>query len=673
MTSTRLPVVLVSLALLLALLPGTELSAQTRFEAMGNANPTLAFNTGSAADMVPAMQFLDIAKTMRPWIGHKPDQWGGMKYEELVAGGHIDADGWVRAVPEGLSHVGTIWQWSKYPEFAAHRIGTYVLTYEGAGRLSIGGDARIIEQTPGRILFENRKGQNIYLGLRDLDPEGTGNYIRNISIIPEKHSQLFAVGGRFNPDWLALVRDARVLRFMNWTRTNNATLRHWQDRPTPDDVFSGRGVPVEYLVQLANEVGADPWFTMPHDADPDYVRNFARLVRDTLDPDLVARVEYSNETWNSAFQQTRWLAAQAKAAGWGDARHAYHSKKATEVALIWNEVFGAEARMRLRHVMGAQAVNAWASAQRLEAEMWRRQEPQAFVPPSEVFDELAITHYFGSPTVRDPDLRADLLDRIRAPAVDAQAWLARKLMEPGYDGSIPSLGVFWQEQADLARRYGLGLVAYEGGQHVHHSFAVRDVPEADVDTLTAFMADFVRSPHMARLYEASWEAWAKVGDGPFMQYEEIGQVSKWGAWGLRSSLDDTSPRAALVDRLNARGTPWWDATGGLRYQHGVHRTARPGGDRLRGTLQEDYLIGADGDDIFEPGPGTDGVHGGAGTDRVVLAGALSDYTLRADGPRLLVSGPDGQDTLISVEVLEFTGGALVPVADLTLQGDGTLR
>ncbi len=661
-----------AMVILLAAMPD-KAAAETTFTAEGNPNPTLAFNTGSSSERVPAMQFLDIAKTMRPWVGHKDGQWGGMTYEKLLEGGYIDADGWVRKVPAGLERVGTIWQWSKSPKFARHRIGRYILTYEGEGTLTIGGDVRVIERAPGRIVFANRKGKNMYLNLKDLDPKGTGNYIRNISIVAEKHAELFALGGRFNPDWLKLVADARFLRFMNWTRTNNATLRRWEDRPTPDDVFSGRGVPVEYLVQLANEVGADPWFTMPHDAEADYVRNFARYVRDNLDPALVARVEYSNETWNTAFKHTRWLARQAKDAGWGDARHAYHTKRATEVALIWNEVFGTAAKTRLRHVMGAQAVNAWGSNQRLEAEMWRKKEPGAFVPPATIFDELAITHYFGSPTVRDPDMRTELLQKIRDPRVDAEAWLAKRLMDPRYDGSIPALKVFWQEQANVAKKHGLRLVAYEGGQHVHHFFAIKGVPKKDVDTLTTFMAEFVRSAHMADLYEASWQAWAEVSDGPFMQYEEIGLVSKWGAWGLRSSLDDTSPRAERVDRLNARSTPWWDSAGGPQYQQGVVRRGSDASDTLRGTLQEDYLIGKGGDDILQPGPGDDGIHGGAGYDRVALPGTLADHELRLSGAGITVSGPGGRDMLISVEQLDFAEGGSVVIADLVEQPDGTLR
>ena len=43
------------------------------------------------------------------------------------------------------------------------------------------------------------------------------------------------------------------------------------------------GMSVEYMVQLANDLDADPWFNMPHLADDTFVRNFATHVRDHLD------------------------------------------------------------------------------------------------------------------------------------------------------------------------------------------------------------------------------------------------------------------------------------------------------------------------------------------------------------------------------------------------------
>ncbi len=61
---------------------------------------------------------------------------------------------------------------------------------------------------------------------------------------------------------------------------------------------------IEYMIQLANEAHANPWFCMPWNTDDDYVRKFAEKVRDLLDPSLVAYVETGNEVWNFSFGMT---------------------------------------------------------------------------------------------------------------------------------------------------------------------------------------------------------------------------------------------------------------------------------------------------------------------------------------------------------------------------------
>jgi hypothetical protein len=48
-------------------------------------------------------------------------------------------------------------------------------------------------------------------------------------------------------------------------------------------------------VDLANALGASPWFTLPHTADDDYQRQFAALVKARLRPDVKVYVEWSNE------------------------------------------------------------------------------------------------------------------------------------------------------------------------------------------------------------------------------------------------------------------------------------------------------------------------------------------------------------------------------------------
>jgi hypothetical protein len=316
------------------------------------------------------------------------------------------------------------------------------------------------------------------------------------------------------------------------------------------------------MVALANQTGTEPWFTMPAGADEAYIRNFATYVRDHLDPGLEVHVEYSNEMWNWAFGQTQWLGAQAKEVWGTDDKAAwldYAAMLATRAALIWDEVFGAEADVRVDNVLGTQTANAWIAGRLLAAPLWQAMDPQGYVAPSSVFDSLAVTTYFGGSTMGNGDLRAEFLAVLKTPGVDATAWLAARLMDPDYGQSIPQVVGWWVANKAVADQYGLDLVAYEGGQHVLHSFAVGGLNEADLATLTEFLSGFVRSQEMAELYRELWTAWAAVSDGPFMQFGDVDSASKYGAWGLFSALGDQNPRADLLIDLNARTAPWFSS------------------------------------------------------------------------------------------------------------------
>ena len=521
----------------------------------GVADPTLALNLTAPADFLPGFQFVDLMRLMRPWSAHGPG--GRMSHAELRAGGFLDEAGWPRAIPPGHDWVGTLWEWNAMPELAWRTKGRYVLSWEGAGRIDLAGDARVIEARLGRILFENTRGKSLLLRIRETDPAGTGDHLRAMTLVREADVARLAGGAVFDADWLALVADARQLRFMDWAGTNGSAEVSWQDRARPDGPHDGR-VPAEHMIALSNLVGADPWFTMPHLADEAYLRRFAELVRDTLRPGLTARMEFSNEVWNWSFPQARWT-AEAAEADWGTGGAAeHHARRATRAALIWREVFADEPD-RLVTVLASQGANSDLTRRLLEAPAWRRRDPASHRPAGEVFDELAITHYFGGATLREPALRDALLAELDVSAEAAAAYLEAALTDPAYPRSVPALAPVWAEHARLARAHGLRLVAYEGGQHLHHHGRRKDLSERDAAQLDAFMEKFVRSPAMTRLHLASWAAWAAVSDGPFMQFGDVTRPGRWGSWGISEGPGTITARGAALMALSAATPPWWDA------------------------------------------------------------------------------------------------------------------
>lgn len=616
--------------------------------AYGNDNPTLAYGLAPENYWSPGMQYLDLTKST-PWLAVINNEWAAIREAKLIEEEYITETGEILAIPED-GKLGMHWT------AVEGRAGTYVLSYEGTGTIKITGGTVLSEEN-GKITFTLGNESNLQVWVTETDPMGGGDFLKNISVVREEYVELYELGATFNPDWLALIEDARQIRFMDWMKTNNSNTTSWDNY---------NGASVEDMVALANEIGSDPWFNIPHMADEAFVREFAIYVRDNLDPELQVRVEYSNETWNYAFEQAQWLLEAAKSS-WGENGNVYdkalnfHVKKAVETALIWEEVFGDQAESRLINVIGSQS-GAITSEKLLTAKIWEHQEPENYVDPAKVFEEVAVTTYFGYQAVSSEVFRENLIEKIKISNHDAIKWLEEKMMDPNFGGSIPAKLEQLQDTNDIIEIYGLKMVAYEGGQHVHHSFAVRGLTDADISALTDFMIDFVRSEEMANLYKALWDGWAEISENPFMQFGDVQSTSKTGSWGLYTSLDDTNPRAELLEELNATTDPWWDAVGGMHYQNGVTLIGTDEGEIHMGSAQEDYLVGKGGDDVFVLGLGDDGAHGGDGYDVVVMRGALADYTVTKDGNVVTVEGPEGTDTLVEVEAIRFSSGE---VLDLT--------
>jgi hypothetical protein len=291
---------------------------------------------------------------------------------------------------------------------------------------------------------------------------------------------------------------------MDWQHTNGSPLVSWADRPKPTDArySTKKGVPVEIMVELANTQQVDPWFCMPHQADDDFVRQFARLVRETLDPRRTVYVEYSNEVWNWQFAQTRHAKEQGDALKLGNPSHnRYYSQRSVEIFRIWEQEFG---RDRLVRVLASQAAVPWISEQIVT---WKEAFNHA--------DALAIApyfgHSFGSPKNVDATLAMSpeqLLDALEKEVNGPNAEMIRK-------------------QAAIAKKHRLRLLAYEGGQHL-----VGTGGAENNQALTNLFIEANRHPRMYDLYRNHFRHWTEAGGGLFMIFSNVAAPSKWGSWGM---------------------------------------------------------------------------------------------------------------------------------------------
>jgi serralysin len=87
-------------------------------------------------------------------------------------------------------------------------------------------------------------------------------------------------------------------------------------------------------------------------------------------------------------------------------------------------------------------------------------------------------------------------------------------------------------------------------------------------------------------------------------------------------------------------------------------------DHIYGNDLSNNINGYVGDDLIDGGAGNDSLDGGPGTDLAMFSGLQSAYRFALESNTLIVSGPDGTDTLTNVEGLRFGDAAPVLVSEL---------
>lgn len=511
----------------------------------------LGTNLTAIADWSTELPFLDGFKSARSWLTQcLPGEagcsgsWATDESDQL----QLDEFGWVKSLPAPedppeYTRVSTL----LFRETNGHYPGgQYVALYSGEGTIEYSLDAQKDPalSSPGRDILNVTPSHNgISLQITATDPNKTGDYIRDIHVVPVSAEQTFQ-SEVFNPVFVDRISKFKVLRFMDWMKTNDSEQREWDNRPQVTDATYalGKGVPLEIMIALANRIGANPWFNLPHMATDEYMTRFAEQVKTCLDPRLKAYVELSNEVWNWQFKQSHYALEQGKAR-WGedkgDAYMQWYGMRSAQMSDIWKQVF-ADQPDRVVSVISSQTVWRGLETSSLDCSLWVAEGNQPCYQHG--MDVFAITGYFSARLNHD-DSKSIIATWMNEPdggvsKAFTQIKQGGLIDGEGEDDTVASNADLFRYHQQVAQSRGLRLVAYEGGQHL-----VRP----DDDRLTEFFITLNRRPEMYDAYTQLLQTWKDTGGTLFVHFTDVTQPSKWGSWGALEYIDQE--RAPKYDAL----------------------------------------------------------------------------------------------------------------------------
>ncbi len=573
-------------------------------------------------------------------------------FDEMESRGLIDENGWPTRLPKG-------YYWHSIVTADAGIIpsqrGEYLVRYRGDGELRLVTNGRILSKSPGEFRLHLSQDQH-YLEIQILqtDRKKVGDYIRDIEIVKAEHIALHEAGLLFNPQWLDLIRDMRVVRFMDWQFTNGNVEKHWQDRARLSHNAwavtlqrkSHKGVPIEAMVALANHIGADPWFNIPFHADDEYIAQFSRYVAQHLDPKLIPYFEYSNEVWNWIFSQTRDSAnAGQKALGnrFGETtEREYYGYRSAQMSDIIRQEFKTYKRPAPHITLGTQTDdNDHPLSRAFDGAQYYLTQTKR--PLSAVFDSVGVTWYFGI----EGHLQGQIVEWInkhgkdRAQAMIFEQFLGEQqhfdVVEPGDAPSVEKMLRNIRIQSTLAQKHGLKIISYEGGTHLMGY-------ESYNEPLAEFFMEINDDPKMADIYRIVEKGWRKIPGATLLNhFVEVSNHSKWGSWGALQHLEDDTARWDFLVASNKKNGDW-ETRAPNAFSSGSITLGDANKDTLRGTFRADYLAGFDSDDTLKGAQGNDGLHGGDGND-ALYGGEGDDTLVPGMGQDELYGGP-GKDTFL---------------------------
>ena len=579
----------------------------------------LAYNSARFEDYYPGHMFLNLAKQMRSWFDSS-----GNNNDPTAA--YQDTDGYYRAIPPGAPNVLTVLSWSSLPASVVTR---YVLTYTGQGSLSLNGQVTVVSRETlangERIYFDITANGNVQFIISDI-PDST-NHPRDFVMLRDEpqwiadynSGEMFtrAFKAHLMPNGLPLAE----FRHLNTMFINNSTVRDFADLPTPTRAVYTDGVPLTILCRLARETGHVPYFCLPAQATDACVTQFASVVAAEL-PDLLPdiKVAYTNESWNSIFDQTNMCIYRGGAL-WGKGFAGGVQTVTASVididprvtvpdptGLVVNDTIGFYDSTTRKHSharitaingtvltmdrnirMGTGQVSISAATKALNQEYHAKRscevmqlwEAATGVAPVRVME----THTVTSNGVSRARMQADLWRNSGDPSfvepssvhdalgitsyfystVDRQLDTMEAAFASSYEEGrdVVLTGMFDTKDAgfdEMEQRFVTQrAVADEYGLDLvlYEGLSPHDIFSNTDDEFASIYAGFVYSADFNPVWDAHFDLVRRFVDGPNMQYSDIVRRSRFGLWGLYEQMGVDNPRSSYILSKAAGLTRWW--------------------------------------------------------------------------------------------------------------------
>ncbi len=362
----------------------------------------------------------------------------------------------------------------------------------------------------------------------------TGPGLRNISLLQPGYN--LSRASDFTDLFLAHLSRFKVIRFMDWTGTNNNLETYWNETTPvywPQYTTHGRHNPWSTIPSIVNQfnTSTDVWINIPHNAADDYIISLARLLSDELNPRSNIYTEYSNEVWNWEFPQffANYDAANDSVLNHGDPYHfAYDNAtnpmtwsyrriayQAKHISDLFKTVFGEEnvgPFKRVRPILSCELLWTYFVVDVLDYLNIN------YGPPTNFLHGIATAPYFTlGPYDRMDNLTVDQV--LEGFNISVQEMLP----ETGW-GAQQLLGV----HATYPAWYNLSVHAYEGGADTMWGCGKCSLP-AKINA--------TRDPRLTDISVEHLKGWYRYGFEPYNWYANgAGETSEYGSWNLLEDM-----------------------------------------------------------------------------------------------------------------------------------------